>query len=115
MILNFSPEFLQKILDGSKRITLRKGIRKIKAGPCILKAEGVELRALIERADYLRFSELGKEHVKYEGLDSIEELRGLLKRFYPGIEGKSWITAIYFKLEKEVKDGNSETIQRRPR
>ena len=94
---------------------MRKGIRKIKAGPCILKAGEVELRAVIEKVDYLKFSDLGGEHVSHEGLSSIEELRELIKRFYPYIGGKTWITAIYFKLEKEVKDGNSETSQRRSR
>ena len=110
MILNFSPEFLHKILEGSKRVTLRKGIRKIRVGPCTLKIGEVELRAHIESVHFLKFSDVREEHAFSEGLQSLEELRKLLRKFYPEIKEEDWFTAIYFKLEKEVKDDNSEAV-----
>ncbi len=98
--INFNPEYVAPILQGSKRTTVRLGRRRYERG------EVVELtvnrrpfaRARVVGSMVKRISELTDEDARLDGFLSREELLRVLRRIYGRLEGREEVTIVHFEL-----------------
>src|SRR5579884_3898379 len=86
--LNFSPEFIDPILAGTKRATLRRPPSGYHPGDLVKAMRRnhpafAELR--IESVETLRADDLDEGVARLEGHGDVEGLRKSLERFYPGL------------------------------
>ncbi len=117
--INFDGKFVDMILEGKKRSTIRKGIKIYKRGVVVeLTAEGKSFgKARITKVVVKRVSELSDSDAIRDGFTSKEELLDELKRIYGGIDEDEFITVIHFefvdlgpksrKVPKEDKNAGS--------
>jgi hypothetical protein len=100
--INFDEEYVQPILEGRKRTTIRKGIKNYPVGKVIhLTANDRPFgRARILKAVIKRISELTDEDAERDGFGSIEELINALKKIYGNLEDSEFVTIVHFEVEK---------------
>ena len=124
--LDFAPEFVANVLSGAKRATTRytdaggggePHLALLRAGErvqatCVRCAEpagfgGATLR--IVRVERTALSQLGDELARTEGLESADELRAILRRFYPalvqGDEHDHSVAVLHFEVELDGDGG----------
>lgn len=100
--INFDSEFISLILNGSKRTTIRKGIRSYPVGKIVeltVNNEPVAL-AKIKKVVVKRTSELNDEDAKVDGFESKEELIKTLNRIYGEINESDFVTIVHFEVIK---------------
>ena len=103
-ILRFKKNFLEDVLQGRKTITIRWGILRIKYSDVIIVCENYAYGiASIEKVDYITLRDLPLEIIKSEGFKSKEEFIKVLKKLYPKINDKSYVTVINFKVKEVFK------------
>ncbi|MDK2795166.1 MAG: hypothetical protein PWQ22_1643 [Archaeoglobaceae archaeon] len=98
--LNFDPEFIQKILGGSKRTTVRRGIKSYPVGRIVELTANEKSFALakIRKVVVKRLSEISEEDAKLDGFESREELIKKLKEIYGDISDKEFFTVVHFEV-----------------
>ena len=87
--LNFHPQWIDPILTGSKRLTVRRAGSGYARGDIVKGMRRnhpafAELR--IERVQTVRLEELTSRHAKLDGHADAEALRAAVARLYPGQE-----------------------------
>ncbi len=91
-------EFLEKVLRGEKRATIRRKTRVKKGDTILLHSKGkIWGEAVVEDVYTIKKSEIGEKETQLEGMN-IEELRKTLDRLY----GKKDVplTVVVFRLTK---------------
>ncbi len=108
-------KYLKKILEGSKRATIRLSKPKLSPGDEAYLHSGGKIRGIIRILSIKKklFEELDEEDAKREGFSSLEELRKELQEIYGDLRGKRlWI--IEFELleaiEREESYGDPKKI-----
>ena len=93
--LNFHQQWIDPILSGSKRVTVRRAGSGYKRGD-VVKAMRRNHPAFaelqIDRVQTLRLEDLSNRHAKLDGHPSLEALRSTVARLYPGQEDFDVIT-----------------------
>ncbi|MEM0215580.1 MAG: ASCH domain-containing protein [Archaeoglobaceae archaeon] len=100
--INFDSEFIPLILNGTKRTTIRKGIRSYPVGKIVeltVNNEPVAL-AKVKKVVVKRTSELNDEDAKVDGFENKEELINTLKRIYGEINDSDFVTIVHFEVLK---------------
>jgi len=95
--------YIEKILSGEKRATIRRGIVKPKYNEITIHAGGRPIaKAKITRVYFKRLRELGDYEAKLEGYTSREELIEELRRVYKGIRDDDYVTIIEFEVTQRL-------------
>ena len=100
--LNFSEDFMEKILSGEKRATLRLGIKDYRPGEEVVVRCGERIigRAIIKDVRIKSFDEITYVDVKMDGYENKEKLRKKLEEFYGKFEDDALFTQIIFELSE---------------
>lgn len=98
--LNFDPEFIQKILSGTKRTTVRRGIKSYPVGKVVELTANESSFALakIKKVVVKRLSEISEEEAKLDGFESREELIKKLREIYGEISDREFFTVVHFEV-----------------
>lgn len=95
--------YVEKLLSGEKRATVRRGIVKPKYDEITIHAGGRPVaKAKITRVYYKKLHELSDYEAKLEGYNSREELIQELKRVYKGIRDDEYVTVIEFEITQRL-------------
>jgi ABC-type lipoprotein export system ATPase subunit/GNAT superfamily N-acetyltransferase len=96
--MRLRPEFFRAVLNGEKRITIRKGRKQVQAGLLLFESESETLAVHVTDVTMKRFRGLTVEDAHAEGLPSIEALRKILHSFYPDLRDHQYVTVVAFQL-----------------
>ncbi len=112
--LSFKRDYLNSVLSGRKRSTIRLGIVTPRNSRVYLECNGKIYGELyIESTEYVKFSELTEKDAVRDGFNSLEELKDALKNIYTNLSGEDWVTIIHFRLiEKYVKPVERSEIEK---
>ncbi len=103
-VLRFKPEYLQRVLRGEKRVTIRLGIVRPRFGELLIVCNNLVYGiAEVESIDIRRIEEIPKEILHEEGFRNIRDLINELRKLYPEIKDTTYVTIIRFRV-KEVFD-----------
>jgi len=95
--------YIEKLLNGEKRATIRKGIVKPKYSEITIHAGGKPVaKAKIARVYFKRLHELSDYEAKLEGYTSREELIEELRRVYKDIRDDDYVTIIEFEVTQRL-------------
>ncbi len=95
--------YVEKLLSGEKKATIRRGIVKPKYDEITIHAGGRPVaKAKIIRVYYKKLHELGDYEAKLEGYNSREQLIEELKRVYKGIRDNEYVTIIEFEITQKL-------------
>lgn len=99
--LGVKEEYVDKIVKGEKRTTIRRGIVSPSRQRVFLKSDGVVWgEATIDSVTYTKLGRLREEDARMDGFNSLKELREELSRIYPGISPEEWVTIINFRVSR---------------
>ena len=100
--LNFSEDFMEKIISGEKKATLRLGIKDYKPGEKVIIRCGNKVigRAIIKDVKIKTFEELNYVDIMMDGYESKEDLRKKLEEFYGKFDENALFTQIIFELSE---------------
>lgn len=98
--INFDAKFVDQIIDGRKRTTVRKGIKVFRRGEVVeLTSDGKTFgRAKIVKVLVKRVSELSDGDAELDGFPSKDELLRELERIYGDVRGEDLISIIHFEV-----------------
>ncbi|MCC6028240.1 MAG: ASCH domain-containing protein [Archaeoglobi archaeon] len=98
--INFDPEFVPVILEGSKKTTIRKGIRSYPVGKAVELTVDNKPFALakIKKVVVKRISELSDEDARSDGFSNREELLNALRRIYGEVSDSEFVTIVHFEI-----------------
>ncbi len=103
-VLRFRPEYLQRVLRGEKRVTIRLGIVRPRFGELLIVCNNLVYGiAEVESIDIRRVEDIPEEVLREEGFRSTKELINELRKLYPEIKDTTYVTIIRFHI-KEVFD-----------
>ncbi len=107
--LMLKGEYIEKVLNGEKKATIRKGVYKPKYDEVIIHAGGRPIaKAKITRVYYKKLSELGEYEARIEGFNNVEELINELKKVYGRISKEDYFTIIEFEVIQRLDELASE-------
>ncbi len=100
-VIRFRPEYLDKVLKGEKRVTLRLGIVRPRFGEVLI-ACGDRAYGLceIESMEVTSIDKIDERIVKMEGFRSRDELLKALRSLYPEVSEQDLVTIIKFRVSK---------------
>ena len=97
--LRFKDKYLDKVLRGEKRVTLRLGIvMPSRQLVYILSGDRVYGEAVIESVQYRRISELDPLTLREEGVSNVEELVDELRELYGDVKPSDVVSVIRFRV-----------------
>ena len=101
-VIRFRPEYLDKVLSGRKKLTVRLGIVRPRFGELLIVCDDwVYGIAEVKKLSIMRLEELTDDIAKREGFRNREELIRELKKLYPDVKERNLVTVIEFEV-KEV-------------
>ncbi len=100
--INFDSEFVDRIINGEKITTVRRGIKSYPVGRIVeLTANGQRFAlAKVKKVVVKRVRELTDEDAVRDGFKSREELISALKRIYGDIRDDEFVTVVHFEVVK---------------
>ncbi|RLE74663.1 MAG: ASCH domain-containing protein [Thermoprotei archaeon] len=102
--LSFKGEYVDKILRGVKRATVRLGIVTPRRRELVIYGDGRAVgKVAVESVKYVRVRELTDRDALLDGFSSKRELLSALERHYPGISPDDWVTVIRFRLLRSFR------------
>jgi len=97
--LMIKSKFLNDILKGTKRATIRLGKVQVKSREFYIHSGGqIIAKARLKRITYKRISELTDDDAKIDGFSSRDELINALKEHYGDIKDDDYVTIIEFDI-----------------
>ncbi len=98
--INFDEEYVDLILSGKKKSTVRKGIKSYEMGKVVYLTASSKpfAKAKITKAVVKRVKELSDEDAIKDGFKSREELIEALRKIYGRIDESDLVTIIHFEL-----------------
>ncbi len=101
--LMLKGEYVDDILSGRKRATIRLGIVKLKHQELIVHGGGRPVAKIrVRNVRYKRVSELSDEDAAIDGFSSKEELLDALRRAYGDIKPDDYVTIIEFDVVQRL-------------
>ncbi|ABN70078.1 protein of unknown function DUF437 [Staphylothermus marinus F1] len=96
-------KYINDILSGRKKATIRRGIVKPRYKEIIVHGAGRPIAKIsVEKVYYKRLYELTDEDAVKDGFSSRRELIDELKKVYPDIKDDEWVTIIEFKVVQRL-------------
>lgn len=93
--LNFKKEYLERVLEGGKVTTIRRGIVTPSHDRVYLTCNGKALgEARISSLRFVRLRDLTDIDAKRDGFENKDELLKALRQIYPDISQEDWVTII---------------------
>jgi hypothetical protein len=92
-----APDLAPLVLSGRKTSTVRLGIRNYPIGPAKIVSGNLNIPIEITEVEFTKVGHLSEGVAKSEGYESLEELFGALKRFYPGASVDRDVTVVRFR------------------
>jgi len=104
--LTFDGEYIDALLSGRKKATIRRSARGFKEGDLVYIHSGgyVIGKAIIKRIEKKRLGELTEEDARKDGFPSKKELVRALKRYYKGLEKDSGLYLIEFEMTEKFQE-----------
>jgi Uncharacterized conserved protein, COG2411 len=100
--LRFREKYLENILNGRKRVTVRYGIVKPRFSLVyIVCCDAIYAEAFITKVYYTKLGKLGDDVVAAEGLGSMTELINELREIYRNVEEDDPVSVIYFTVVRK--------------
>lgn len=96
--INFDPEYVDAILKGEKKTTIRKGIKNYSRRILLTSDGEVFGEANIKKVVVKRVKELTEEDARMDGFENLDGLINALKRIYGSIEGNELVTIVHFEI-----------------
>ncbi len=98
--INFDEEYVDLILSGRKKSTIRKGIKSYEMGKIVYLTASSKpfAKARVKKAVVKRVKELNDDDAIKDGFESKEDLIKALKRIYGKIDDADLVTVIHFEL-----------------
>ncbi|MEZ0345751.1 MAG: ASCH domain-containing protein [Infirmifilum sp.] len=94
-ILRFRLKYLEKILQGEKTTTIRKGILQPLHDEVYLESDGrIYGEARVKSLRFTKLGELTDEDAVKDGFEKREDLLNALRNIYPNIKDEDWVTII---------------------
>ncbi len=112
--LSFKRDYLNSVLSGRKKTTIRWGIVTPRSSKVYLECNGKIYGELhIESTEYVKFSDLTDRDAIRDGFNSLEDLKDALRNIYVNLRGDDWVTIIHFRLvEKYVEPVSKDKFER---
>ncbi|MCD6371144.1 MAG: ASCH domain-containing protein [Candidatus Aenigmarchaeota archaeon] len=106
--LNFSKEYLKKLLRGKKLMTIRRGKRKFEIGEEVeVYCSGEKLGKIkITKVQIKKFSEINSEDIKKDGFRSKRKLKKALRKHYKNVKASDLFTLIEFEWIERKENGS---------
>lgn len=98
--LRIHESFIDKILAGSKRTTIRRGERNIQLGPALFTARSTSIPIVVQDVETKRLSELTDADATADGFTNLVELKSALRHFYSSISPSDVVSIIRFRVAK---------------
>lgn len=89
--------FLPLVRSGSKRSTIRKGLRPWTIGPASFGSQGEELQVCITEVRFTTAESLTAADAIRDGFQSLAELLQALREFYPSLTLSDEVTIASFR------------------
>lgn len=97
--IRFKPKYLENVLSGKKRVTVRYGVVKPRFNfVYIVCCNEIYGEAFITRVVYTRLGKVGEDVAAAEGLESREELVNELREIYGDLKDDDVVSVIYFTV-----------------
>ncbi|MCC6020569.1 MAG: ASCH domain-containing protein [Thermoproteaceae archaeon] len=101
-LLRFRQKYLESVLSGKKRVTVRYGIVRPRLSLVyIVCCDAIHAEALITKVYYTRLGRLGADVIAAEGLSSREELLSELREIYGNVRESDLVTVIHFTIVRK--------------
>jgi len=95
--------YIDMLLSGEKRATIRRGIYKPRYEEVIIHAGGRPIaKARITRVYYKKLKELGEYEARIEGYERVEDLIKELKNVYGDIDEDEYFTILEFEIVQRL-------------
>jgi hypothetical protein len=95
--------YIDMLLSGEKRATIRRGIYKPRYEEVIIHAGGRPIaKAKITRVYYKKLKELGEYEARIEGYERVEDLIKELKNVYGDIDEDEYFTILEFEIVQRL-------------
>ncbi|MFN3803778.1 MAG: ASCH domain-containing protein [Pyrobaculum sp.] len=102
--LKFRERYLEKVLTGVKRVTIRHGVVRPRFSfMYIVCCEHIYAEAVITKVYYTKLGRVGEEVIKAEGLESREVLLQELREIYGDVDEEDPVTVIYFTVVRRYE------------
>ncbi len=104
-----SGKYLDCLLSGRKRVTIRRGLHRRPLGTVYIHAGGrIVARARVVGVEYRRVRDLTDEDAANDCMDSRDDLLRELRSIYRGLRDDEWVTLVWFEVEEpmDVPDGH---------
>jgi len=95
--LRMLPRFIDKVLRGQKRTTIRMGRKSVSPGLLLLESSTEAVLVRILGTKSRKVSQLTEEDAHNDGMTSLRELRATLSEIYPKLNDNSTVTIISFE------------------
>ena len=97
--LRFKEKYLENILNGRKRVTVRYGIVKPRFSLVyVVCCDAIYAEAFITKVYYTKLGRLGNDIVAAEGFESMAELINELREIYGNVDEDDPVSVIYFTV-----------------
>lgn len=101
--------YIDKLLSGEKRATIRKGVVKPKYNELIVHAGGKPVaKVKITKVYFKRLRELGEYEARLEGYEKVDDLVRELKGVYKNLNDDDYVTIIEFEVVQRFDQLESE-------
>ncbi|RLI86592.1 MAG: ASCH domain-containing protein [Archaeoglobales archaeon] len=98
--INFDAEFVERILEGKKITTIRKGIKSYPIGKVVELTVNYKPFAVarVVKVVVKRVKELTNEDAIRDGFENRDQLMNALRRIYGEIDERDFVTIVHFNL-----------------
>lgn len=98
LTINFDSEYIESIIGGTKKTTIRKGIKKYWGIVSFTSNNTVFAEALIKNVVVKRLKNFDERDAVLDGFESLNELRSALRNIYGEVGEDDFFSIIYFEL-----------------
>ncbi|MGC9121636.1 MAG: ASCH domain-containing protein [Thermogladius sp.] len=99
----FREEYAEKLIEGSKTTTIRRGIVRPRYRQVIIHAGSRPIAlARVEYVYYKRLRDISESEARRDGFESRAELVSELRKIYPGIRDDEYVTVIGLRVVKRL-------------
>ncbi|MEL9990907.1 MAG: ASCH domain-containing protein [Thermoproteus sp.] len=114
-LLSFKEKYLERVLSGAKRVTIRLGVLRPRFQLVYIACCGMLFgEAVITKVEYLRLKDLTPDILREEGFRDLDEALAELKALYPKIELDDLVSVVRFSLIRRYDKPISISTIKRP-
>jgi hypothetical protein len=96
--INFSKEYVKPILEGRKKTTIRKGLKRYSASVQLVVDAETFAKARVKKVVVKRVKELTEEDAINDGFKNLDELMTALRKIYGDLKANEFVTILHFEI-----------------